>query len=139
MVSFPVPAGQHTLEWSYNKDVSVSNGSDAAWIDDIVFPALAPFVSVEDSPVKQQADFYILPNPAREHAELFIQLPSASSVTVAIYDLTGNKIMEAVSDRMLSAGSNRISLETTGLTSGMYFCVMNNSGQRVTRKLIISK
>jgi hypothetical protein len=39
VVSFPVAAGTHTFEWAYVKDSSASRGSDAAWIDDIVFPA----------------------------------------------------------------------------------------------------
>lgn len=30
-------SGEHTLEWRYVKDGSVSTGTDAAWIDDIVF------------------------------------------------------------------------------------------------------
>ena len=37
-VSFPVKAGRRTFEWTYSKDGSSSNGSDTAWIDDIVFP-----------------------------------------------------------------------------------------------------
>lgn len=37
---FPVTAGFHTFEWKYEKDFSVSSGSDAAWIDYIVFPAI---------------------------------------------------------------------------------------------------
>jgi len=37
-VSFPVVAGKRTFEWLYSKDGSVSEGSDTAWIDDIVFP-----------------------------------------------------------------------------------------------------
>lgn len=34
--SFPVSAGAHTLEWRYAKDYSISSGSDAVWVDDIV-------------------------------------------------------------------------------------------------------
>ena len=37
-VSYPVTAGQHTLRWMYTKDGSVSRGSDAAWIDNVVLP-----------------------------------------------------------------------------------------------------
>jgi peptidoglycan/xylan/chitin deacetylase (PgdA/CDA1 family) len=37
-VSFPVNGGTRTFEWTYAKDGSVSDGDDAAWIDDIVFP-----------------------------------------------------------------------------------------------------
>ena len=34
--SFAVSAGSHTFKWEYAKDVTVSAGSDTAWIDDIV-------------------------------------------------------------------------------------------------------
>ena len=37
-VSYPVSTGTHTFKWSYQKDGSVSSGSDCAWIDDIQFP-----------------------------------------------------------------------------------------------------
>ena len=36
--SFPLSAGTHTLQWSYSKDQSVSNGQDAAWIDNLDLP-----------------------------------------------------------------------------------------------------
>ncbi|MCP4612349.1 MAG: hypothetical protein GY845_26935 [Planctomycetes bacterium] len=38
VVSFPVAAGTRNFEWTYSKDGSISRGSDAAWIDEIVFP-----------------------------------------------------------------------------------------------------
>jgi len=38
-VSFYVDGGKRTFEWTYSKDGSESGGDDAAWIDDIVFPA----------------------------------------------------------------------------------------------------
>lgn len=47
--SFPVSAGEHTFEWAYEKDFSVSNGEDCAWVDYITFPAasgLGNFLSV---------------------------------------------------------------------------------------------
>ncbi len=40
--SFPVSSGQHTLEWRYHKDGSVSTGSDTVWIDDIQMPGATP-------------------------------------------------------------------------------------------------
>jgi hypothetical protein len=38
LVSFNIPAGNHTLKWSYTKDVSMSSGSDCAWVDYISIP-----------------------------------------------------------------------------------------------------
>ncbi|MFQ5453386.1 MAG: M14 family zinc carboxypeptidase [Candidatus Zixiibacteriota bacterium] len=37
-VSYPVTAGDHTFKWAYEKDGSVSSGSDCGWIDYIIFP-----------------------------------------------------------------------------------------------------
>jgi hypothetical protein len=37
-VSIPVTAGVHTFKWAYYKNNSVSSGSDAGWIDYIIFP-----------------------------------------------------------------------------------------------------
>ena len=36
---FPVKAGERTFSWTYTKDHTIAGGSDAAWIDNIVFPA----------------------------------------------------------------------------------------------------
>jgi len=38
--TYPVTAGTHTFKWSYTKDTSVSNGSDCAWVDYIIFPTI---------------------------------------------------------------------------------------------------
>jgi hypothetical protein len=40
--SYPVSAGLHTFRWVYDKDGSVSTGSDCGWVDYIVFPAVGP-------------------------------------------------------------------------------------------------
>jgi len=37
-VAFNINEGLHTLTWSYDKDYSVSNGSDCGWVDYITFP-----------------------------------------------------------------------------------------------------
>jgi len=39
--TYDVTAGDHTFRWVYEKDYSVSSGSDAAWIDYIIFPPVA--------------------------------------------------------------------------------------------------
>jgi hypothetical protein len=36
--AYPVEEGEHTFRWVYDKDQSVSSGSDAAWIDYIELP-----------------------------------------------------------------------------------------------------
>jgi len=36
--SVPLASGTHTLEWRYTKDPSISDGMDAAFIDDVLLP-----------------------------------------------------------------------------------------------------
>lgn len=38
-IAFPVTAGTHIFKWQYDKDYSVSSGSDCGWIDFITLPA----------------------------------------------------------------------------------------------------
>ncbi|OGD18269.1 MAG: hypothetical protein A2W03_14100 [Candidatus Aminicenantes bacterium RBG_16_63_16] len=37
LVTQAIPAGVHTLRWSYKKDESVSSGSDCAWVDAVTY------------------------------------------------------------------------------------------------------
>ncbi|WP_296696937.1 S8 family serine peptidase [Thiocapsa sp. UBA6158] len=39
--SYRLPAGRHTLRWSYQKDFSATHGLDAGWLDNLVMPARA--------------------------------------------------------------------------------------------------
>ena len=38
--TFPVSVGSHSFEWLFIKDNAVTSGSDAVWIDFVVFPPL---------------------------------------------------------------------------------------------------
>jgi len=37
---FQMNSGFHSFEWKYEKDGSVNSGSDAAWVDNIIFPPM---------------------------------------------------------------------------------------------------
>jgi hypothetical protein len=138
-VAFAVPAGQHTFKWIFNKDYSVAAGADAAWIDNIVFPAMAPAVGIENPKAGMVPDLTIRPNPARDHTEIRFSLNSASAVAITLYDITGNKIREIESENSLSAGINYLSLDLHDIIPGMYFCVVSAEGMQITKKLIITK
>ncbi|MCF7911308.1 MAG: T9SS type A sorting domain-containing protein [Candidatus Cloacimonetes bacterium] len=38
--TFDISQGEHSIQWSFTKDGYVSSGSDCAWIDYIIFPAI---------------------------------------------------------------------------------------------------
>jgi len=55
--SYAVSAGTHTFTWTYDKDYSVSDGSDCGWVDYIIFPAvgLPPTPSLTVDPTSIEA------------------------------------------------------------------------------------
>jgi len=59
LASVCVTAGTHTFRWVYEKDFMLSDGSDAAWIDDIEFPgAVAAFRVDATGDVHAAGTFY---------------------------------------------------------------------------------
>jgi len=46
--SYPIASGSHTLRWRYQKDDTVTNGSDAAWVDQVVWtPSHATTLTIQ--------------------------------------------------------------------------------------------
>ncbi len=35
---YPISTGQHTIKWRYVKDINISEGDDALWIDSVLLP-----------------------------------------------------------------------------------------------------
>ncbi len=45
-VSYPLTAGTHTLQWTYQKDDSYDSGKDSAWLDGVNLPATTQEIAV---------------------------------------------------------------------------------------------
>ena len=56
--AYPVSQGEHTFRWKYEKDWTVSNGSDCAWIDYIIFPSVSPpqYPDISVTPMSLEAN-----------------------------------------------------------------------------------
>jgi len=59
---FPVAYGDHTFEWRYDKDGSVSSGSDCAWVDFIEFPPIGIPIPPELEISVDEIEFDLDPN-----------------------------------------------------------------------------
>ncbi len=53
--SFSLPAGTNTLEWTYAKDATISDGLDAAFLDDVELPIGTPSPTPAQLQLQQQA------------------------------------------------------------------------------------
>lgn len=84
------------------------------------------------------------PNPFNPTTTLRYGLPFESDVKIEIFDITGQRVTELVNS-VHSAGYYEVSFSTSGLSSGIYFYVMNANQKggeghfRQVRKMILLK
>ena len=124
---FVISEGNHVLKFEYSKDYSSSNGSDAAWIDDLRIPMQTTMLGLETA---NKNPLSLYPNPANTSVE--VRGTEAGS-TVFIFSLTGEKLSE------FKAEGQSMVINTDFLPSGVYvLCVRSPKGIQ-TQKLIIAR
>ncbi len=64
--SYAVGAGSHTFSWTYDKDGSVSSGSDTAWIDSILMPPTSAPLYPDITVAPLALDFLVAPGASSQ-------------------------------------------------------------------------
>jgi M6 family metalloprotease-like protein len=98
-VTLSIPAGTHVVEWRYEKDVSMSSGSDTGWLDRVEWsgPAL-PLVTIDDVTV-------IEPDSGTITADFTVTLSAASGSPVTVGYATADVSATAGSDYVAASGT----------------------------------
>ena len=78
------------------------------------------------------------PNPFNPMATLEFSLPVTARAELAVYDVTG-RLVQTLTDRVLSAGTYTQRFDASGLPSGVYFARLSAAGTHVTRKIVLLK
>jgi beta-glucosidase len=78
------------------------------------------------------------PNPFNPSTIIGFDVPRASRVAVAVYDILGRQVA-ALIDGQILAGGHRVEWNAAGMASGVYFCRMTAEGFTQTRKLVLQK
>ena len=78
-----------------------------------------------------------IPNPATEVTTIPFTLPQDGRVRLSIMSANGQVIYSKEVDAI--AGGNRIELDASGWTSGLYYYSMEFRGQRITRKMTVTR
>ena len=114
-ISFPVPAGMHTVRWEYVKDEGFNVGYDAAWIDFVEFPIQ------QRTTVNAGPDVRICGGnsfQADANATNFIELLWSSSGTGMFDDPLRFDAIYFPSESDIEAGSVQLILSITGFSYG---------------------
>ena len=127
--SFPVNEGNHILKWTYVKDMSVSDGSDCGWLDNIVFPATTTIISVEEN--TPEDDFTIFPNPS--NGTFYLNSTLLHQADVEVYDLSGRVILQKSVQE--PSGITKVQLDEKA--EGLYFVRIQTNERAVVKKVVV--
>ena len=78
------------------------------------------------------------PNPFNNRTTVKYGLPEAGQVNLAVYDLSGRKVMELANGEN-TAGVHEMDINCTDLTSGIYILSLNANRVNLTQKLVLVK
>jgi hypothetical protein len=113
----------------------VSGNGNNIFIDD--FRINGQPTGIEDK-VVVESDFIIYPNPAKEQANIrFNFIEQSKSSHVYVQNILGERVKDIYSGEF-NAGEYKFILDTSELSSGIYFINAELDGERITRKLVIN-
>ena len=78
----------------------------------------------------------ITPSPATVNAAFTFSAPEGTPVNISVVDLTG-RIVSTVHDQSATGSVNQISLNTSEMSPGIYFVIMQTSGNTLTRRMTV--
>ncbi|MCS6989206.1 MAG: T9SS type A sorting domain-containing protein [Chloroherpetonaceae bacterium] len=78
------------------------------------------------------------PNPFNPSTTIEYRLPSASDVTLEVFDALGRKVRTLVNERQ-GAGTHQVHFNAAGLASGTYFYKLRAGDNVETRKMLLVK
>jgi len=136
--TFTMPDTAHVGD-EYEGSIIIHNNSV---LDPVTIPVTVNIIDrVSDKEQAVPMQFALhqnYPNPFNPSTEIRFDLPQTAPVTLAVYNLLGQKVA-TVLDQRLEAGSHQVSFDATGLASGVYFYRINAAQFTDLKKMVLVK
>lgn len=139
-----IPSGTHTLRWIYFKDGSVTTGSDAAWVDKVVFTGLLSPEAVGGK--LDLGRMLIAPNvldrsKSGSSLRFYMRGDSGGTVALNVYDESG-EFVGRLRTTLDGSGFGEIvyggeALRGKQLGSGVYWALVEGGGVRDKKRFMI--
>jgi len=79
------------------------------------------------------------PNPFNPSTLISYELAEASVVSLDVYSLTGTRVLSVIDNSYQSAGAHTVTVNASGLSSGVYIYQLRAGGQVFTRRMTLVK
>lgn len=90
----------------------------------------------EETPA-QDLNSAVYPNPVQGLARVDFQLKNTSNVDIAVYDITGKRVMD-VKNGGFAAGEHMIYFDSGALNNGIYFISITTEEGSATHKIVVN-
>ena len=77
----------------------------------------------------------VYPNPATDVLNIEVNASQSSAMNISVFNIMGQKVME--DNVNISTGVSRPSINTSSLSSGVYFVTVKANGFENTQKFIV--
>jgi hypothetical protein len=78
----------------------------------------------------------LYPNPSSQTTSLFFSLKNPGKVHVELIDITGKELL-MITEEEFAKGNQSVSITTSGLSAGIYFCRIETEGGKKVLKLVV--
>ena len=141
-IGFISGAGTTTQEQSYTfRDKQVATGLHNYRLKQIDLDGSYSYSNIVEVDVTTPFTFNLsqnYPNPFNPTTKISYSVPFDSKVTISVYSVTGEMVMELVNDNV-SAGSYSVDFDGSNLASGMYIYKMTAGSFTQTNKMMLMK
>ncbi len=141
--AFPHTIG-HPQLWGDGHYFSYNGSASTAYDDDLLIrlTIYEGGVGVEDNPAQTPGTFALhpaYPNPFNASTVINFDLPAASDINLAVYDITGREVA-AIGAGHWASGQHSAVWNASGQASGVYFVRLTvDGGPSMVRKVVLMK
>lgn len=100
---------------------------------------IAAIIPGEETIANNSTGISIVPNPTGDVTTITISLTNSSNITLAVFDMLGNKIHEFTNNEYTQAGRHRFTFNAANIPNGMYYVHLMSNDAVLTEPLIIAK
>ncbi len=79
------------------------------------------------------------PNPLNESSVMSVTLPRRETITVAMYNMLGQKVATFVDAATMGSGTHTIALPSDNIPAGMYYIRITIGNRSFTREAVVSR
>ncbi|HLC83639.1 MAG TPA: T9SS type A sorting domain-containing protein [Bacteroidia bacterium] len=80
----------------------------------------------------------LFPNPSNGFSTLLFNLKNAEQIKVSLFDVTGKEIFQIANEEM-QKGNQKININTTKLSAGIYICKVQSANGERSVKLVVGR